>query len=129
MRMLQIYGLIQLGLLSFAGAPALARTPSSAGPHLPFSFVENSGQASPAVRYIGSGPEFKAWFEDRGVILQQGQTTVRVSFEGSGTPQVAAEHPIGARANYLRGNDPRHWQTDLPLFAAIRYLGLWPGSS
>ena len=79
------------------------------------------------MRYIGSGPEFKAWFEDRDVILQQGQTAVRVSFEGSGTPRVVAEHPIGAKANYLHGNDPSRWQTDLPLFASIHYSGLWPG--
>src|ERR1035441_7269770 len=49
-------------------------------PHIPFAFVENRGQASPLVRYIGTGPEFKAWFEDRGVILQHGNTAVKIAF-------------------------------------------------
>ena len=127
MRMIQIYGLVQFGLFSFAAANALAGMPHAGGPHLPFAFVENRGEASPKIRYIGSGPEFKAWFEDRGVILQQGQTAVRISFKGSGTPHLAADHPLAARANYLHGNDPRRWQTDLPLFAAIHYSDLWPG--
>lgn len=49
----------------------------------------------PRIRYIGTGPEFKAWFEDRGVTLQQGPTAVRVSFVANAKPQVAAEEPLG----------------------------------
>ncbi len=124
-----IDGQTTLRILVFSAVVSVGLTAGStmATPAIPFTFVENGGQANARVRYIGSGPEFKAWFEDHGVILQQGQTAVRVSFEGSDTPRVVAEHPIGARANYLHGNDPRRWQTDLPLFAAIHYSGLWPG--
>ncbi len=121
---------ISVGFLFFtyALAAVTARAAISPGsPSLPFVFVENRGQANTGIRYVGTGPEFKAWFEDHGVTLQQGQTAVRISFEGSAKPRVTAEDPIGARANYLHGNDPSHWQTDLPLFTAIRYAGLWPG--
>ena len=136
MRMVRIYGLMQFGLFSFCAAHALAGIPMPAGmsngsaPHLPFSFVENRGQASPRVRYIGSGPEFKAWFKDSGVVLQHGRTVVKIEFETGVTaknPTIRADHPIGARANYLHGNDSRRWQTDLPLFGGIRYSGIWPG--
>lgn len=116
-------------LLAICASPAsAARAALNPGsPSLPFAFVENRGQADARIRYIGTGPEFKAWFEDRGVTLQQGPTAVRVSFVANAKPQVAAEEPLGARANYLHGNDPTRWRTDLPLFAAIRYSGLWPG--
>jgi hypothetical protein len=96
-------------------------------PQLPFTFVENRGQADAQIRYIGSGPDFKAWFEDRGVILQQGQTNVQVTFENMARPRIKAESPLAARANYLRGNDASRWHTDLPLFGSIRYIGLWQG--
>ena len=96
-------------------------------PQLPFTFVENRGQADTRIRYVGSGPDFKAWFEDRGVILQQGQTSVQVSFENMAAPRITAEMPLAARANYLHGNDPGQWHTDLPLFGSIRYTGLWQG--
>jgi hypothetical protein len=108
--------------------------------HMPFAFVENRGQASPAVRYIGGGPEFKAWFQDRSVMLRHGGTTMKVVFERSTMPgdltshpiraagvSIIAENPLGARANYLLGSDPRQWQTDLPLFGSIRYAGIWSG--
>ncbi len=117
-------------LFPAAMAHALTNRPMAPGgsPRMPFAFAENRGQADPRVRYIGTGPEFKAWFEDRGFVLQQGRTSVKVTFEGIGSPKgISADSPIGARANYLHGNDPRHWQTDLPLFAALHYTGIWPG--
>ena len=116
----------------FSGAIAYGGTnpqlPASASPRIPFAFAANRGQADPRVRYIGAGPEFKAWFEDGGVTLQKGGALVKLTFQGSSGPkELSADSPIGARANYLYGNDPAHWQKDLPLFAAIHYKGLWPG--
>jgi hypothetical protein len=116
-----------------AGAATDARSS-----HMPFTFVENRGQASPLARYIGIGPEFKAWFEDRGVVLRQGPTVVRIAFEDAATTAavtrppasrttITPDNPMGATANYLNGSDPRRWQTDLPLFGSIHYAGLWPG--
>src|ERR1700734_2057187 len=85
----------------FAGAAGAATNPIS--PRMPFVFVANQGQADAHVRYIGSGNEFRAWFEDHGVLFQQGQTAVKVSFEGSALPRITPENPTGARANYLHG--------------------------
>jgi len=98
---------------------------------LPFAFAENRGQADGRVRYMGSGSDFKAWFEDRAVVLQRGATAVRVSFQSQAAPGpkpvITAEDPVGATANYMRGRKPRLWRTDLPLFRTVRYQGVWPG--
>lgn len=106
-------------------------TPGAGSPHIPFAFVENRGQANPRVRYIGSGPEFKAWFEDRGVTLQRGQSGLRIAFEQGAlsTPpdSIRPGDPMGATANYIRGRDSGSWQTGLPLYGSIRYSGVWPG--
>ncbi|MDP9170156.1 MAG: SBBP repeat-containing protein [Acidobacteriota bacterium] len=99
-----------------------------ASPHLPFTFVENRGQADPHARYIGTGPDFKAWFGDGGVVFQQGSATERMDFVGGApAPVIETADPTGARANYLRGNDPARWKTGLPLFGGLRYRGVWPG--
>ena len=110
---------------------------SPGAPKMPFSFVENRGQFEPGVRYAGNGPEFKAWFEDRAVILQQGRTSVRIAFQTNIGPagmrsvpsriKIFAENPLAARVNYLRGTNQRQWKTDLPLFGSIHYTGIWPG--
>ena len=123
---------------SFAFSVLIAGAATDPGsPRMPFVFVENRGQASPLVRYIGTGPEFKAWFEDRGVTLRHGQTTVKMSFDRANASQsarslaakvtISASHPIGAKANFISGSNPRLWQTDLPPFDSIHYLGVWPG--
>jgi Beta-propeller repeat len=119
-----------LGLTSLANARQEGTSFSPSSPRRPFTFVENAGQADPRVRYIGSGPEFKAWFEDHAVILQNGRTALRMAFAGGvtpGRPSITSAKPLGARASYLHGNDPAHWQTDLPLFGAITYKNVWPG--
>lgn len=123
---MSIRNVVVIGAYVF-GAAAAQAVILPATPRIPFAFVENRGQAEAHIRYIGTGSEFKAWFEDSGIVLQQRNTAVRMSFENGDTPHIAAEQPLGARANYLHGNNPRRWQTDLPLFAAIRYTGIWPG--
>ncbi len=100
----------------------------SASPQMPFSFVENRGQVDPAVRVIGTGPQFKAWFEDKGVLFQQGSATVQVDFVGAGgRPSIALLNSLDASANYLRGSDPSHWQRNVPMFGAVTYRNVWPG--
>ncbi|MES1257835.1 MAG: SBBP repeat-containing protein, partial [Acidobacteriota bacterium] len=95
---------------------------------MPFSFVENRGQTDARVRYIGTGPQFKAWFYDEAVAFQQGTAVTRVRFEGAHPrPRIEATDPLGATASYLRGSNRAAWQSDLPLFGAIHYLGVWPG--
>ncbi len=94
---------------------------------MPFVFAENRGQADASIRFVGTGPEFKIWFEDGGVILQRGRTMGKISFENGDQPRVTAEKPLGATANYLRGNDPHRWQTAIPLFGMVRYADLWQG--
>jgi hypothetical protein len=117
-----------IGLCLFATAVSGFAASSPSSPVMPFSFVENRGQAEAAIRYIGNGPRFKAWFYDRSVSLQQGSAVTRVRFEGgSGSPAIEASDRLGATANYLRGGDPKSWQTGLPLFSSIHYRGVWPG--
>jgi hypothetical protein len=113
---------------SLPGAPiALPGTPGTT-PSMPFSFVENRGQAESRIRFIGNGPGFKAWFDDGGVSLQQGDAFTSIHFEGAGRdPRITATDPLGATANYLRGSNPEHWQRNLPLFGEIHYAGIWDG--
>jgi hypothetical protein len=66
------------------------------------------------------------------VVFQGRQTIVRVTFAGQSPsggihPTITAANPTGAHSSFLRGNDRRHWQTDLTLFGAIHYSGIWPG--
>ncbi len=111
------------GLAAEAGATA-------GNPRMPFWFVENRGQFDPAVRYMGNGPDFKAWFQDQAVILRRGDATVKIAFVRGSVPQqvrIEPDRPTGAKASYLLGSNPDEWRTGLPQFEAIHYSGVWPG--
>jgi hypothetical protein len=51
--------------------------------------------------------------------LQFVRANPNVSVEGS---ELAS-----SKANYLRGNDPAQWRTDLPRYGEVVYRELWPG--
>ncbi|HVW86091.1 MAG TPA: hypothetical protein VHB50_15485, partial [Bryobacteraceae bacterium] len=111
-------------LTGFAG-PGFARDAGSL--KIPFAFVENKGQAKPDIRYIGNGPEFKAWFRDRGFSLQRGGALIDIRFAGGlAQPRMEASDELGATTNYVRGADPRGWQTNLPMFQRLVYRDVWP---
>ncbi len=110
------------------GCALTANQDSTGYPQMPYFFVENRGQATPEVRYIGEGPDFKAWFLDNAVIFRRGNDVLRFGFaDGRKDSSLEPSDPLGAKANYLRGNDPGHWETDLSLFASICYRQVWPG--
>lgn len=116
-------------VFSLASVALFAAPPESAGTlRIPFGFTENRGQAAAEIRYIAAGADMKAWFESTGLILQRGAAAVRVEFAGAEpNPEIEALDESGASINYLRGSDPAHWRTGLPLYGAIRYHEVWPG--
>ncbi len=46
---------------------------------------------------------------------------------GSAIPVMQGTEPAQARSNYLVGDNPRCWQTDVPHFARVRYQRVYPG--
>lgn len=42
-------------------------------------------------------------------------------------PQIAAQHLLPGVTNYLIGNDPSKWRTNVPQYARVAYQGVYPG--
>jgi pimeloyl-ACP methyl ester carboxylesterase len=56
--------------------------------------------------------------------------TYALRFEGAGlSSDVIGESPTGGRLNYLIGNDPARWHTDIPIYQSIVYRNVYPGIS
>ncbi len=52
----------------------------------------------------------------------------RLRYEGTqGTPQIQALSPLPGVVNYLIGNDPQQWKTNLPTYAGVAYRQLYAG--
>lgn len=106
----------------------LSAAPKAASPALPFTFVENRGQADRPVRFIGNGPDFRAYFRADGVIMERGGASVDMTFGGAGAgPSITATDPAGGEVNYFRGSDQSKWLSKLPTYSTLEYRGVWPG--
>lgn len=103
--------------------------------HLPLAFEANRGQTVDAVRYLARGPGYALFLtRDEAVVrLHRPHThapdaVVRMRFvDAAPAPTVTGDEPLAARANYLLGADARDWHTDVPLYARVRYAGVYPG--
>ena len=130
-----------------ADQPARARLNQAFG-QLPLSFEANRGQTDPAVKFLSRGPGYSLFLTSTEAVLQ-----LRVDESvNAGSPRVAAglRHPpsavlrmklVGAtaepqvegaselpgRVNYLIGNDPRKWRTEVQTYGRVRYREVYPG--
>lgn len=137
---------------SLTDFPATERTPANAKQiqaaygRLPLTFVPNRGQTDSRVRFSARAPGFHLAFTPQEAIF------TFASQSSSSKPRLAGETPrdhaaalalrfVGAnprvhiegeretpgKVNYLIGNDPDEWHTNLPTFEEVRYRDLWPG--
>ena len=100
---------------------------------LPVSFEPNRGQSDPRVRFLARGNGYGVFLTDHEAVLSlrgkgSSATAVRIrALAANSHPEVVGERLLPGRVNYLRGRDPRGWQTGLPSYGAVRYRGLYPG--
>jgi hypothetical protein len=114
---------------------------------LPTSFEANRGQTDPAVRFFSRGagytlfltPTEAVWrlrnedfrsqisdFRFQGTNPQS--SVLRMKLVGANpAPQIVGEDQLPGRSNYLRGNDPRKWQKNVPHYAKVRYTEVYAG--
>ncbi len=108
----------------------------------PLAFEANMGQAEAGVSFVahGKGVAF-ALSPDAFTLALGGQhsakeqtamvapsATLRIAFAGANpAPTLAAEDALPGVANYLIGNDPAQWQTNVPTSGKVRYRDLYPG--
>jgi photosystem II stability/assembly factor-like uncharacterized protein len=123
---------------------------------LPLSFEANAGQADPQVRFLARQPQGTLLFADESVYIVIPNSTgeaakpdarrvsstelpsnssatfsvVRLQFMGANPdPQVDGGSLLPGKVNYLKGNKPSDWHTNLPTYGGITYREIYPGIS
>lgn len=93
---------------------------------LPISFEPNVGQAPVGVRFLTRGSA--ASLTATGAVLNGGTEPVTLEFVGASTSACrAGTNELAGKANYLIGNDPSAWKTNVPTYASVRVEQLYPG--
>ncbi|MDX2041558.1 MAG: SBBP repeat-containing protein [Acidobacteriota bacterium] len=106
--------------------------------HLPLSFEANLGQTGKQTKFIarGLGYQFGLGADEAVMVLQPGDlktskqksTAIRMKLVGANAlANVTGIDRLPTKSNYLIGNDPNGWRTDVPHFAKVRYETIYPG--
>lgn len=129
-------GLVGLAVvLSASFASGAARLERLA---VPLTFAANHGQVEEKVRFIGQLPGYTVWLAaDEAVLALRSPGSakaapvvevVRLRWVGARpAPDIRGVQPVAARSNYLWGDNPAFWLTDVPHVARVRYEGLYDG--
>ena len=107
--------------------------PGSGG--IPMFFEQNAGQTDERVRFVGRGQAYAVLLTDTEAVFklapasrdEQG-TDVRMQWIGANThARVVADVPLSGKSNYMLGNDPAAWKTDIPTFGKVKHEEVYPG--
>ncbi len=93
---------------------------------LPLAFQPNRGQASGD--YVARGNGFTLSLQsDRIDMISRGAHIVAALNGARTDARPVAEARLPGVAQYLKGNDPARWITDIPTYSRVRYRGIYPG--
>ena len=124
-------------------SPSLHSTPAVSGPgiqgraaegygNLPISFEPNVGQAPGRYDFVARGQGFGMSISATGATLALGtgkvQGLVRLDLLGaSPSADPRALESLPGKVNYLIGNDPSKWRSEVPTFGSVSYRDVLPG--
>jgi len=104
---------------------------------LPLTFEPNQGQIDSQVKYIARSLGYQVFMTGPASAVlkyrpsEMGtQQTDFVTMKLAGANTAAAGQllePTGGVTNYLLGNDPAKWHTNIPNYAKLRYDNIYPG--
>jgi Beta-propeller repeat len=117
---------------SAAASPTRDSKPVRDYGRLPLAFVPNRGQTDARVRFSAQAGGASFWFTPSEAVFafakEKRGVNLRLRFLGADpTATVAGATPGPGKVNYLLGNDPAKWRTNLPTYGEVVYRDLWPG--
>jgi streptogramin lyase len=118
-----------------------SQTPSTVPGYgqIPLSFEVNQGQTDPEVRFLSHGSGYGLFLTGTQTVLTLQKPAcssggarvvdaVHVEFVGANAnPQVVGLDEQASKSNYLIGNDPSQWHTNIPSYGKVEYQNLYRG--
>ena len=105
---------------------------------IPMSFEANMGQTAAQVQFLARGASYTVFLTpDEGVVSLESTAAsaegssgavVQMQWEGANAASpLVAQDPLSSTSNYLIGNDPSDWHTNVPNFGQVEAQGVYPG--
>ncbi|HUO06561.1 MAG TPA: SBBP repeat-containing protein [Candidatus Binataceae bacterium] len=120
---------------------------------LPLRFEANLGQTDPSVKFLSHAEGYTLFLTPDEAVLamrsstsspskvsslsaggsekkppEKRETVLRMKLVGANAKaQIEGVDRLPGKASYFIGNDPKHWHTDIPNYARVRYHNVYPG--
>ena len=95
---------------------------------LPLSFAANRGQADQQVRFLTRGQDYGLFLTADGAVFSFKDESLRMRLQGAAaTARVSGLDELPGKVNYLLGNKPGQWLTNISTYARVRYEGIYDG--
>jgi uncharacterized protein (TIGR03437 family) len=109
--------------LIFSLSPVL-----SCAVEIPRYFEANAGQAPSPVRFLSRSADHAVFLTGSEAVLAGAAGSISLRFINSRADvEPAGIDAAPGRVNYLIGNDPRAWRTNIPTFRGVRYREIYSG--
>ncbi len=100
--------------------------------NLPLSFEANQGQTDPQVAFLSRGTGYTLFLSDSEAVLalkkSGSRSVLRMRLLGANTGSSAKGlEQLSGKTNYLIGNDPQKWHTQIPSYQKVKYPDVYPG--
>ncbi len=100
--------------------------------NLPIHFERNSGQTDARVKFLARGKGYTLFLTDGEAVLKlqkpERSAVLRMKLVGANrSPQIVGQNELAGKSNYIVGDNPNQWKTDVPNFSGIRYKEVYPG--
>lgn len=102
----------------------------------PLCFEANIGQTDASVKYLARGKGYTLYLTPKEAVLAlqardasgaKGDV-VRMKLKGANAnPIVQGLDILPGKSNYISGNDPKKWNTDIRQYAKVQYKQVYPG--
>lgn len=121
---LSTFGLI-LVMCVMSGLAAIKPVGQNA---LPILFFRNTGRWAAGIDFIARTPTAYAYFSKNGAEIRLHGAALQIEFVGA-NPEVSIKggKETGATANFLVGDTPERWTTNVTLYETVKYQTLYPG--
>lgn len=107
----------------------------------PLHFEANKGQTDAQVKFVSRGQGYSLFLtptesvvalsrksEGSEISATEETAVVRMAWKGADPhAKVTGLEPLAGKTNYLIGNDPSKWRTNVESFAKVKYENLYPG--
>jgi hypothetical protein len=99
----------------------------------PLSFEPNREQTNAEVKFLARGQGYILFLTEKEAVFALGKalhssTVLRMSFLGANAkPSFTGMEELPGKSNYLIGNQPEHWHTNIPNYRKVAEHNVYPG--